>query len=176
MKKLIVVLIVLSMASAANAMGVLVLTISGPDSLVTGATGTYTVGYSGAQILAADVDIVVDYGTIGGGVILTTNNDRALDWLGINCVSGNYEVSIVNDISMTDLGSPLFSFQFTAPSAIPPSGYAHISLIENAFFDLNWNQITGPDLFLNGKTVTIPEPMTMGLLGLGTLFLRHRKR
>jgi hypothetical protein len=173
MKKLIVVLIVLSMASAANAMGGLPLTlaISGPDSLVTGATGTYTVSYAGATILLSDVDIVTDLGTIGGGVILTTNRDTALDWTAENSITGNYEVSICNDVLQTDLGYLLFSFQLTAPGT---TGVATISLIGNAFYDLDWNVLTNAVLPTMEVTIT-PEPITIGLLGLGALFLRHRK-
>ena len=159
------------MASAANAQ-ILELSISGPSSLATGATGTYTVSYSDATICFSDVDIICDLGTIGGGVILTTNRDTEYDWTAANPETGNYEVIIANDMLVTDLGSPLFSFQLTAPGT---TGVATISLIENYFFDLNWNMVT--DTFMPSKEVTItPEPVTIGLLGLGALFLRHRKR
>ena len=159
------------MAAAANA--ALQLTISGPTGLDVGEVATYTVSYSGAAILGADVDIVTSFGTIGGGVIITPNRDVPLDFAGINPASGNYEVAIINDIAATDLGSPLFSFTLT----YPPYGYlATISLVENAFIDLDWNQIMGTTmpsirLYLND----VPEPMTIGLLGIGGLFLRRRK-
>ncbi|MGD0551737.1 MAG: PEP-CTERM sorting domain-containing protein [Sedimentisphaerales bacterium] len=174
MKKLIVVLIVLSLASAANAQ--LTLTISGPTSIATNAVGTYTIGYSisylsNRTLIASDVDIICDLGTIGGGVILTTNRDTEYDWTATNPISGNYEVTIVNDIRATDLGSPLFSFQLTAPGT---TGVATISLIENVFCNDNWDVIT--DAVLPTEVVTItPEPVTIGLLGLGVLFLRRRK-
>jgi len=141
MKKFLVLVMVLGMASTVNAQ--LGLSISGPDSLVTNATGTYTVSYSGATMLAADVDIVVDFGSIGGGVILTTNRNSGLDFTGINIASSNYEVAIMNDVAATDLGSPLFSIVLTAPSVVPAGNKVTISLLENSFFDLSWNKITG---------------------------------
>lgn len=181
MKKLIVVLMVLSMATMANA--ALVLSISGPSSLLEGQVGTYTVSYSwngmpstGSETLvSADTDIVSDLGSIGRGVILTTNRDTNLDIVGMDSLTGNYEVLLINDVANTDFGFPyqLFSFTLTAPAA---NGTAHIRLLENSYYDENWNQITSSDLILNGKTVTIiPEPITVTLLGLGGLFLRRRK-
>ena len=172
MKRIIVVLMILSMATTVNA--ALTLTISWPSHLEPGESMTFTVGYSGAAILAADVDIVctVGAGVISNGVILTTNRDTALDIVGINPVSGNYEMAIMNDILGTDLGSPLFSFQWTAPSNY---GAMTISLIENSFIGLDWELITGAVMPTLNVT-TIPEPMTMGLLGLGGLFLRRRSK
>lgn len=178
MKRVIVFLIVLSMATMANA--ALQLTISGPTSLAINAVSTYTVGYTmtglaNDNLVAADVDIVCTIGTIGGGVILTTNRDTLLDWTAPDELNGNYEVSIVNDIRGTDLGSPLFSFQYTAPAIV---GGGYISLLENSFYDTDWNQITGADLILPSirqVLIGIPEPITFGLLGLGGLFLRRRK-
>ena len=162
---------VLSTVSLANA--ALTLTISGPSMFLPGAVGTYTVGYTGGTILGTDVDIVVDFGTIGGGVAITTNRDPALDYFGINSASPNYECAIINDIAGTDMGSPLFSFQFTAPAFLPPGGVAHIQLLDNAQLDLNWNQVM--DAVMPSFRVFAPEPMTLGLLGLGGLFLRRRK-
>ena len=157
MKKFLVLMIVPVMASAVNAQ--LELSISGPNSLATNATGTYTVSYSGAAILGADVDIVVDFGSTGGGIILTTNRDRDLDITGINPVSSNYEVSITNDVTATDLGSPLFSIVLTAPSVVPDGNKVTISLIENAFIDLDFNPITGTVMPTKQVTITpfVPE-------------------
>jgi len=145
-------MMVLGMASAVNAQ--LELSISGPDSLVANTTGTYTVSYSGTTMLGADVDIVVDFGSIGGGIILTANRDTSLDFVGINPASGNYEVSIINDVEATDLGSPLFSIVLTAPSVVPDGNKATISSIENSFFDLSFNQIIGTVMPTKQVTIT----------------------
>ena len=171
MKKLLVLALVLSVATMANA--ALQLTITGPSELATGATGTYTVGYGGDAILGSDVDVTGTLGTIGGGLAITSNRDAALDYFGINVASPNYECAIINDIAGTDMGSPLFSFQFTAPAFLPPGGVAHIQLLDNAQLDLNWNQVM--DAVMPSFRVFAPEPMTLGLLGLGGLFLRRRK-
>ncbi len=160
---------ILSMATVANA--ALQLTISGPEWILPGSSATYTVSYSGATLVGVDVDIVVDCGTIGGGVIITTNRDSALDFIGPNPVGGNYEIAIINDVADTDLGSPLFSFQVTSSVIY---GVQTISLIENSFIDLNWDQILGTTM-PSRTIVLVPEPVTMGLLGLGGLFLLRRK-
>jgi hypothetical protein len=176
MKKLLIFMLVLGMASWANA--ALSVYISGPNTLSENEVGDYTVTYSGATIASADVDIVSDEGLqpygIGGGVILTTNRDSAYDIVGINSSSGNYEISMANGLTPpTDLGSPLFSFQYTAPSVAPLDGKVILSLIENSFFDLDWNLIEGT--VMPTLEVTIPEPATIALLGLGGLLLRRRK-
>lgn len=176
MKKLLVLALVLSMATMANAG--LVVSVSGPATLATNAVGTYTVSYTCSglnnnNLVASDMDIVVDLGGIGGGVVVTTNVDTGLSYMGINSGTGNYESSLTNDVGDSDMGSPLFTFKLTAPAS---PGTAHVQLLENSFFDTDWNQITGGDLTLNGETVVVtPEPITVALLGLGGLFLRRRK-
>jgi hypothetical protein len=168
MKKLLVLVLVLSMASMASA--TLTLSISGPDSLVIGTQGTYTISYTGGTILASDVDISADKGTIGGGVIITTNKDGALDLVRVNPLSGKYQIAITNDLVGTDLGSPTASFVFTAPMT---TGTALLTLGDNGQIDLDW--VVLGDAVMGSKSVLItPEPMTMMLLGLGGLFLRRR--
>ena len=169
MKKLLVLALVLSVATMANA--ALQLTITGPSELATGATGTYTVGYGGDAILGSDVDVTGTLGTIGGGLAITSNRDAALDYFGINVASPNYECAIINDLAGTDMGSPLYSFTFTAGTV---AGWATIALNDNAQLGLDWNTIVST---MPAVQVHItPEPITMALLGLGGLFLRRRSK
>jgi len=187
MKKLLVLALVLSIATIANAQ--LTITMSGPSTLAQGAVGTYTVGYSisGAwvtdaalgddlAIVGADTDIKSTLGTIGGGAFLTTNIDTAVVSFikTSNPITSNYQVALMNDVADTDLGSPLFKFTLTAPMA---NGTATIKLLENAYIDTAFDQITGLDLAaMPQMNVSItPEPMTIGLLSIGGLFLRRRK-
>jgi len=170
MKKLLVLALVLSMATLANA--TLTMTISGPTEVLTDSVTTYTVSYSGESILSSDNDITATLGSIDGGVIITTNRDTVLDVIQISPVAGNYQIAITNDILATDMGSPLFTFDFTAPSV---TGLVTLSLLDNgATCNLVWEVISGAE----GRLVVnvIPEPMTMGLLGLGGLFLRRRSK
>lgn len=172
MKKLLVLALVLSMATIANAG--LTLTISGPTQLALGATGTYTVGYTGYNTLASyDVDILSTIGTVGGGVGITTNTDSATTYFGADSLTGYYEATMYNDVALTDLGSPLFSFTLTAPST---TGTATISFLENSFIDTTNTPLDyGTTVLPTLNVQIVPEPMTMGLLGLGGLFLRRRK-
>jgi hypothetical protein len=180
MKKLLVLMLVLGMATMANA--ALTITISGPTELETGATGTYTIEYSGITDFGGfDFDAISDTGTLEGmwnissGAILAANYDTGAVLNGKNEASGNYELSAESFTLSTpvDMGSPLASFVFTAPSTAPVGGIATLSLISNGLFDIGANEITG--ITMPTFAVTIPEPMTIGLLGLGGLFLRRRK-
>jgi len=176
MKKLLVLALVLSMATMASAS--LTLTISGSTQVALNSVTTYTIGYSlggASALVSSDVDAIVDIGSIGGGAAITANRDAGLDNFGINSSSGNYELAIINDVTATDMGSPLMSFQFTAPGV---AGLAHIQLLDNGQIDDSWNQIMDavmPTLNVQVGS-SIPEPITMTLLGLGGLFLRRRSK
>jgi hypothetical protein len=138
-KKIIVTAIftLLSISAAANAE--LVLTISGPSSIAVGGTATYSVSYSGASLAVMDVDIVVDdvlKGTISNVVV----PGGPIPFSTVTPITGGFEVSIVNDSGGT-LPSGLFTFDLTATGTA--GQVIHVSMLENSFFDLNWNQITG---------------------------------
>ncbi len=181
MKKLLVLALVLSLTTLANA--ALTLTIDGPDTLALGEVGTYTIGYTGSASGALggyDLDIISDQGAqpfgIDGGVILTptTARDTGADIVGINTLSGNYEVSAESFTMAAPvaMAAPLFSVNFTA--GMTP-GTANISLILNAAFDTLANDLFGETDASVVKMVTItPEPMTLGLLALGGLFIRRK--
>jgi len=172
MKKLLVLVMVLAMASFASA--ALTLTISGPTELAYGAQGTYTVSYSGDSLSGVDMDIVSNAGTqagmwnISGGVLLATPRVTSYDWTAKNTSTGNYEITMFNEFTGA-LTSPLFSFVFTAPAA---GTSATISTIDNGSFLLNMDSASfnPPSM----QVSLVPEPVTIALLGLGGLFLRRR--
>lgn len=179
-KKFAALILVLALGAVANAE--LTFTISGPSSLNFGQTGTYIIGYSGLEILSADIDIVADVGVqpygINNGVILASCDSPwwsdpwdPSPWPGW---PGNYQLAAMNDITPRDLGSPLFAFDFTAPSTGTIGQVVTISMIENSFLDLNWDTVY--DVIMPSIQVTLtPEPTTLMLLGFGGLFLRRRK-
>ena len=169
-KKIGVMILVLTMAAAAKAE--LLFTLSGPSSLNFGQTGTYIIGYSGLEISGADIDIVVDKGELGGGVILVPHDSPPDIWIPPLSGPGNFEMWAINDSPPRDLGSPLFSFDFTAPSSGTIGEIATISLLENSFLDLNFDNVEGAIMPYMQITLT-PEPTTLVLLGLGGLLLRR---
>jgi len=181
MKKLLVLVLVLGMASLANATTV-TLSISGPTSLGLGETGTYTISKSGMDALGVDVDIIADYGTqpydIDNGAYLPSNADPAVSGVGINGASGNYEIWVMDDIDGLDLGTDIGTFDWTAPSVAPGGdNIVTLSLINNSVINLSW-EVVGIDnadvVATEGIEVTVPEPITLALLGLGGLFIRRR--
>jgi hypothetical protein len=181
MKKLLVLALVLSMATLANA--ALTLTIDGPAVLDPGMVGTYTIGYTGeasGPLGGYDLDIISDQGAqpfgIDGGVILTPTaaRDTGADIVGINTLSGNYEVSAESFTLATPvaMASPLFTINFTAGA---PNTLVGISLINNGAFDTMANDIFGEvDASFVKQVQITPEPMTLGLLALGGLFIRRK--
>jgi hypothetical protein len=175
MKKLLVLALVLSMATMANA--TLTMTISGATSVAVDGTQTYTIGYTGSPELPAsvDVEVLVDnvaIGTIGNGVVICSNSDVALNWAAEVTAGQEWEEAAVQDLTAgVAIATPLFTIDPTGVAA----GTVTISLTENYIQDVLWNQIVGTNMASKAVLVT-PEPFTMTLLGLGGLFLRRRSK
>ena len=176
MKKLLILVMVLAMASFANAT---LVSISGPSTLDEDATATYTVSYSGTPTLgAADIDAVADLatkGTLSGGAVVATARDTNYDWVGtpMGSNSNGYELSALLIAAPTPLGSPLFTFVLTATGNV--GDIITLSMSENGFYDATAELVQIVGVTLSGLNVTItPEPMTIALLGLGGLLLRRR--
>ncbi|MGD0553219.1 MAG: hypothetical protein ABSB25_11320 [Sedimentisphaerales bacterium] len=175
MKKLLVLALVLSMATMANA--TLTMTISGATSVAVDGTQTYTIGYTGSPELPAsvDVEVLVDnvaIGTIGNGVVICSNSDVALNWAAEVTAGQEWEEAAVQDLTAgVAIATPLFTIDLTGVAA----GTVTISLTENYIQDVLWNQIVGTNMASKAVLVT-PEPFTMTLLGLGGLFLRRRSK
>jgi len=176
MKKLLILVMVLAMASLANAT---IVSITGPSTIALGGTAAYTVSQSGTPAIgSADIDAVADLatkGTLSAGAIVATGRDTTTDYIGapFGTNSNGYEFSAANLTSGVALGTNLFTFTLTATGTL--GQIIALSMVENSFYDATFVQIPTGSVGLQGMNVTItPEPMTIALLGLGGLFLRRR--
>jgi len=182
MKKLLVVLMVLSMATIANAglqiVGAPTGNMNPSDTALISIVGD---GQFASPYFAAYL-VVQGPGTVAGGTLvynfplseygLVTADDTYVPWMqGIFNDPSIQQVGYIffadttmpaHDITGVIIGDILFHCD--APGAVV------LSLVtmdaEGAFIETLWDT----------KVITqIPEPMTLGLLGLGGLFLRRRK-
>ena len=162
MKKILVLTLVLGIASLATA-GLDLAGLDNIDYSVSGQTVTITV----------DKDIT------GFGMSLKTDNGSqpSVDIdsrFSTGLYDGYWTGSQLESISASK-GSDL-TFQGTIISIDVAAGVTSIDLIADGYgakSSIDWNDSSVTDM--TGYTMTIPEPMTMGLLGLGGLFLRRKK-
>jgi len=172
MKKLLVLALVLSMATMANAALTLgtsatqaapgsdvAISISGDGSEP---LGIFFLGIALGNPGALSVDnAVISYGGSDTSIMMFTYDD--LDMSG-------------------QVNSP---FVFVSLNDVPPPGTNQKPLTGTLVSSIKLTMGTGPATLilyqgdatteLGRVTVTTPEPVTVGLLGLGTLFLRRRK-
>lgn len=139
MRKMIPVIMLLMFTAMASAE--LQLTISGPDELAVNETATYTVSYSGVSLICADFDLIAD----------ANGNISVVDppWCGgpicpafeAIVIPDGRSVSICNDQTGTALDAVLCTLNLTATGTA--GEVMHLSMIENSFFDLSWEPVTG---------------------------------
>ena len=177
MKKLVVLMLVVGMASLASA--AISLSVAGATS--TG-VDTYDIGVGAVATLGIESDSSDAFSTylyIGGegqfGTGSATDNGIAGVSNGVDLSGGNLS-SIIQDyygygmnLNAADSGGALVpGTQFTADLTV--GGIAGDTFVVS---------LTDPaDYLLNASTLSftvVPEPMTMALLGLGGLFLRRKK-
>jgi hypothetical protein len=175
MRKLLVLMLVLGLASLASASPV---SISGPTSLTIGQTGTYTISLSGTpRVICFDMDIHLsnELCPSSNWTIIATNVDTGYSYiLDPFTTPPNYgkEITAAQPTGTNPIGDDWITFQIT--NVDQTDNWTDITLEEIAFWDTNWSQIL--NMTLNSLSVhNIPEPMTLVLLGLGGLFLRRRK-
>ena len=177
MKRIIVVLMVLSLAAVANA-GLLISVngqIDPPDPLIALTSGqTANIGiWSDGGLLADGVGYLVVSGPATAGIADASHyvSEELIYVVG----SGPFEGAVGFDLKDADTGNPPFLPSGTLVDNITlgSNGTGQIEL--ELWFD---ETSAGGQLQLMDTQVfnMVPEPMTMALLGLGGLFLRRRKR
>ncbi len=165
MKKILVLMLVLGVASMATA----ALTLSGPTQVVAGQTVTITMSADAESVTNGDYGYVyVGSDSFDSVVMLTSMSDG--DMSGLSYTGNTYTYFyFVGADNPSDTDAPWLSagnwvsFDVTADSTTV-GGTIVITASSNWGYDGDTQNI-----------LVIPEPMTIGLLGLGGLFLRRRK-
>jgi hypothetical protein len=175
MKKLLVVMLVLAMAGMANAAmeltlsattveigGTIDVTITAPVQIT---EGGYYIGIldssAGDATFDLDYPVVIDY----LGTPTTINLEEDPDIMTDICEDGIRQWYI--SMSITDTVAPTDPVKDTLFSHVRLTGVT-AGLVTIALF--NQDYVAG-----NTYDIMVPEPITIGLLGLGGLFLRRRK-
>jgi len=175
MKKFLIVLLVLALASMANAITVKL--TSGGASAV-----TVTVG----QVIT--VNASVDQGAIGVQAIAFTHSNANMvialgDFIAAWKAAGGPGMLVGGDITGAvgnsaggaanlAANTTFYSFQLTANGAGSVSPF--MDPANDAFFAAG-DQFFQADTFSPLTVSIVPEPMTIALLGLGGLFLRRKQ-
>ena len=166
MKKFLVLTLLLGIASLASA-GVDLGDVDGLDYSIAGNTVTITGADVGGFQLAfkADDNSVLSNGDVDGHGIVWNSFAADGAWYG-----SIYEWAFSSGVSTTDKTGTLMTLDFSPTASklyIAYSSYAGDSYVS----------VGGATTQLGGLyEIAIPEPMTMSLLGLGSLFLVRRKK
>jgi hypothetical protein len=182
MKKLLTMLAVLAMASAANATWDFAIPTAVPGDLANGETAAVTLSATGEEatipgmvVVTVDGAVVVD--TAGLGIVDVTGADFAAD------ITGDPDATAY--LAAFGLTDPVSIVYFEIIDvAVPPAAIPDGAVVTG--INLTGASDTGTatvSLFHSGieqvvasaNLNLVPEPITIALLGLGGLFLRRRK-
>lgn len=167
MKKVLALVLVLGLASMANAAFV----ISGPDTLDTGAVASYSISITNPDIANVEGFVSADKGLVGNTQVVWAGK-----MVGFDTNDGTGALGVWANFGQTvAVGTPLFTFDYTAPAEV---GVAVLTMADAETYGGSFN-IPGELVQLGAgemRVNIVPEPMTMSLLALGGLGLLRRRR
>ncbi len=197
MKGLLIVMVVLTMASMANA--ALYISVNGtenpPDSAVTLPQGqSCVIGVTGDGQTPQEIDAwlilePVGVASMSGGVMLYTGDlsafgpfqgldDPVIQWMRDMCGYGGYNTMETYYMGFCSFAEAPLTGTLVDEIVLHCDYVGDVLLtLANIYQDDNYGNPLPPVIQVFDTQIIhqIPEPMTLGLLGLGGLFLRRRK-
>jgi len=175
MKKLLALVLVLGVASVANAGFIL----TGPTTLGLGAVGDYSISTDIPNLALAAFQVTSSGPAITNFAIVASPRSTADDspinaagWFGISApfASGAYSSALTGPLATFRLTAPLTMGSFDITVKNDNSGNGPLG----GSYDTQFNQISDvPDLVT--RCVVTPEPITLSLLALGGLVALRRR-
>jgi len=177
MKKLLALVLVLGVASVANAGFIL----TGPTTLDLGAAGNYSISTDIANLALASFQLTTSGPAIENFAIVASPRDATADaalsaagWFGMSAVfngtTGQYTAPLTGTLATFTLKAPMVLGSFDITLKNDNSGGGPLG----GSFDTNFGSIDNvPDLVT--RCMVTPEPITLSLLALGGLVALRRR-